>query len=111
MSPSMKAAKLSSPINSTIMPLGVKMKNPNINVTEPLQLAQAPRCLAKTRRGTACQSPAMPNGRCRIHGGKSPGAPKGNRNAWKHGLYAGETRRMLKQLAELASGEARSEGI
>ncbi|MGO8839738.1 MAG: HGGxSTG domain-containing protein [Methyloceanibacter sp.] len=23
-----------------------------------------------------CQSPAMPNGRCRMHGGKSPGAPK-----------------------------------
>jgi hypothetical protein len=27
----------------------------------------------------------MANGRCRIHGGLSPGAPKGNRNAVKHG--------------------------
>lgn len=27
----------------------------------------------------------MPNGRCRMHGGKSPGAPKGNQNAYKHG--------------------------
>jgi hypothetical protein len=23
-----------------------------------------------------------------MHGGKSPGAPKGNRNAWKHGHYS-----------------------
>jgi hypothetical protein len=29
-------------------------------------------------------------GRSRIHGGKSPGAPKGNRNAFKHGLYSAE---------------------
>jgi hypothetical protein len=29
----------------------------------------------------------MPNGRCRMHGGLSPGAPKGNRNALKHGRY------------------------
>ncbi|MGO9701022.1 MAG: HGGxSTG domain-containing protein [Xanthobacteraceae bacterium] len=24
---------------------------------------------ARTRRGSRCRSPAMPNGRCRIHGG------------------------------------------
>lgn len=29
----------------------------------------------------------MPNGRCRMHGGTSPGAPRGNTNAWKHGRY------------------------
>jgi hypothetical protein len=23
-----------------------------------------------------------------MHGGKSPGAPKGNRNGWKHGYYS-----------------------
>ena len=27
----------------------------------------------------------MPNGRCRMHGGKSPGAPVGNKNAQKQG--------------------------
>ena len=32
-----------------------------------------------------CLSPAMPNGRCRMHGGTSPGTPMGNRNAFKHG--------------------------
>jgi hypothetical protein len=40
-----------------------------------------------SRRGSPCQSPAMVNGRCRMHGGASPGAPKGNRNAVKHGRY------------------------
>jgi hypothetical protein len=39
-----------------------------------LPLAQScPRCGARTRNGLACKSPAMPNGRCRMHGGKSTG--------------------------------------
>jgi uncharacterized protein YjcR len=25
-----------------------------------------------------------------MHGGTNPGAPKGNRNAWKHGRYSAE---------------------
>ncbi|WP_418887265.1 HGGxSTG domain-containing protein [Hyphomonas oceanitis] len=54
-------------------------------------------CGAKTRRGHPCRSRSMPNGRCRLHEGKSPGAPKGNRNAWKHGKYSAWT----KALAEL----------
>jgi hypothetical protein len=33
---------------------------------------------------------AMPNGRCRLHGGMSLGAPKGNKNALKHGRYTVE---------------------
>lgn len=45
-------------------------------------------CGAKTRQGHPCPSWSMPNGRCRMHGGTSPGAPKGNRNAWKHGKYS-----------------------
>ena len=39
----------------------------------PGDFANAPRCCAKTRRGTACQCPAMRNGRCRLHGGRSTG--------------------------------------
>ena len=36
---------------------------------------QGVRCLAKTRRGTKCQSAAYKhNGRCRLHGGLSTGA-------------------------------------
>lgn len=38
-------------------------------------------CGATTRRkGTKCQNLAMDNGRCRLHGGKSTGAPIGNKN-------------------------------
>lgn len=57
-----------------------------------LRAHAAPRCGAKTRRGTRCQGPAMPNGRCRMHGGKSTGprTPEGlvrcRRSRWKHGL-------------------------
>jgi hypothetical protein len=34
----------------------------------------APRCGAKTRAACPCRQPAMANGRCRLHGGKSTGA-------------------------------------
>jgi uncharacterized protein YjcR len=44
----------------------------------------------------------MPNGRCRMHGGTSPGAPKGNRNAWKHGFYSRQWKE-LRSLAKLAT--------
>ena len=50
---------------------------------------QAMRSADETRE--PCQGPAMPNGCCRLHGGMSPGAPKGNRNAYKHGLYTAES--------------------
>lgn len=47
----------------------------------------------------------MKNGRCRMHGGKSPGAPKGNRNAWKHGRRSKEAveerKARVKTLREL----------
>jgi hypothetical protein len=33
----------------------------------------APRCGALTRAGSACRQPAMPNGKCRLHGGRSTG--------------------------------------
>jgi hypothetical protein len=33
----------------------------------------APRCAARTRTGKPCRSPAMENGRCRMHGGASTG--------------------------------------
>jgi hypothetical protein len=55
-----------------------------------LKMHQSPRCEARTRSGKPCQSPSMPNGRCRMHGGLSPGAPKGNKNAFKHGHYTAE---------------------
>jgi hypothetical protein len=37
-------------------------------------LSLVPRCGARTRAGYPCRSPAMANGRCRLHGGNSTGA-------------------------------------
>lgn len=37
-----------------------------------MPLNKTPLCGAKTRSGQPCQNPPMPNGRCRMHGGKSP---------------------------------------
>ncbi|NIK12861.1 phage terminase small subunit [Alkalibacillus almallahensis] len=45
-------------------------------------------CGSKTRGGNPCKNRAMANGRCRMHGGKSTGAPKKNDNAKSHGLFS-----------------------
>jgi hypothetical protein len=60
----------------------------------PGDFTKAPRCGAKTRRGTRCQGPAMANGRCRMHGGKSTGPrtaeglERSRRARWIHGEYS-----------------------
>lgn len=52
------------------------------------------KCGAKTRGGAKCKNPAgqgtdhVGTGKCRLHGGASKGAPKGNQNAVKHGIYS-----------------------
>jgi uncharacterized protein YjcR len=63
----------------------------------------SPRCGAKTRAGTACQAPAVAGkARCRMHGGaKGSGAPKGNQNAFKHGMYTRDTIAMRKEVNAL----------
>jgi hypothetical protein len=43
-------------------------------------------CGAKTRSGGKCKSLPMENGRCRMHGGKTPKGPKAP--SWKHGRYS-----------------------
>lgn len=50
------------------------------------------RCGAKTRSGKLCRSPAVQgNKRCRMHSGAAgSGAPIGNKNAQKSGLYTRE---------------------
>jgi hypothetical protein len=65
------------------------------------------RCGAKTRSGRPCMSPRVTGKkRCRMHGGAAgSGAPKGNRNALKHGLYtreAMERNRQLQRFAQLS---------
>src|SRR4029450_7881801 len=65
---------------------------------EALVMANAaPRCGARSKRtGKPCRAAAMPNGRCKVHGGKSTGprTPEGlersRRANWKHGYYSRE---------------------
>ena len=63
----------------------------------------APRCGARTRRGSACQSPAVRGRkRCRMHGGADgSGAPKGNRNALKTGMHTREAIEMRRRFRQL----------
>jgi uncharacterized protein YjcR len=64
-------------------------------------LKSLPRCQAKAKgTGNRCGNPAMTGKRvCYIHGGKSPGAPKGNKNALKHGEYTEETKTVKQTIA------------
>jgi hypothetical protein len=67
------------------------------------------RCGAKTRSGRPCRSPAVSGKRrCRMHGGaRGSGAPRGNQNALKSGLYtreALEERRRLREFLRQARG-------
>jgi hypothetical protein len=71
-----------------------------------LDMHRAKRCGAKTRSGKSCRSPAMSNGRCRMHGGPSPGAPKGNQNSLKHGRYTAEAIRRRRELSALLKAAA-----
>jgi uncharacterized protein YjcR len=65
------------------------------------------RCGAKTRSGKPCMAPAVSGKkRCRMHGGAAgSGAPIGNQNALKTGLFtreAIEERRALRDLMRSA---------
>ncbi len=76
-----------------------------------LPMHRSPRCGARTRSGRPCRSPVVKGRtRCRMHGGRA-GAPKGNRNALKHGHYTAEAtaerrqlRALLRQARELVRG-------
>lgn len=69
--------------------------------TETMRLS--PRCGAKTRSGAPCQAPAVAGKqRCRMHGGSNgSGAPRGNRNAVKSGLFTREVIAEGKALRDL----------
>jgi uncharacterized protein YjcR len=69
--------------------------------TGPMLSSQ--RCGAKTRSGKPCMSPAVRGKkRCRMHGGApGSGAPRGNKNALKHGLYSREAIEERRQLSAM----------
>jgi hypothetical protein len=68
----------------------------------------SPRCGARIRSGGSCRSPVVHGKRrCRMHGGApESGAPRGNQNARKHGLFTRDAIAERKQLQALL-GEAR----
>ena len=68
----------------------------------------SPRCGAKIRAGGSCRAPAVRGKRrCRMHGGAAgSGAPGGNQNARRHGLFTGDAITERKQIQALL-GEAR----
>ena len=80
----------------------------------PGDLRAAARCGAKNRRGMPCQCPAVPNGRCRLHGGLSTGPKTAEgiermrRAVTKHGRYTQKAkaeraffRRLVRDCREL----------
>ena len=73
-----------------------------------LPLAQScHRCGACTRCGASCKSPAMQNGRCRMHGGTSTGPrtseglERMRRANTRHGIYSEESRRQMRAIRKL----------
>jgi len=77
------------------------------NGNPPGNLTKARRCNAKTRSGNTCKAPAMRNGRCRMHGGKSTG-PKTKKGIekiraahLKHGEYSKEAQTEKKYFRSL----------
>src|SRR5262245_12399138 len=101
MSTSMKAAK---PLSAPSKPGAGIYRNQRNNLMnhQPSRMRQARRCRARSKRsGKPCQSPAVRGWAvCRMHGAGG-GAPKGNRNAFKHGRYTAKAlaeRRLLREL-------------
>lgn len=68
-------------------------------------LSNVIQCGAKTRQDGSCQQPAMPNGRCRLHGGKSTGPrtseglERSRKANWKHGFYSSEAKANRREVA------------
>jgi hypothetical protein len=85
---------------------------PDWRITMPLAHA-SPRCGARTRACTACKGPAMPNGRCRMHGGASTGprTPEGLQRIVQartvHGRYGAEMRELRRLMRLLDEGQRR----
>jgi uncharacterized protein YjcR len=75
----------------------------------PGPMLASPRCGATTRSGDPCRAAAVRGKRrCRMHGGaKNSGAPAGNQNARRRGLFTGEAIGERKQIQALLD-DARS---
>jgi len=70
--------------------------------------SKAPRCGANAKRTQLpCRSPAMPNGKCRLHGGASSGPKttegleRAKKSNWKHGRFSVSAKARRKEGAGL----------
>jgi glucans biosynthesis protein len=83
--------------------IGIRLEN----------LRRAPRCGAMTRARTPCECPAIRGrARCRMHGGRSPGAPRGLRNGnYRTGDHTLEAREERQWLSALVTTCIKSEGM
>jgi hypothetical protein len=80
----------------------------------PPQFLDIALCGEKTKTGLLCKAPAMTNGKCHWHGGRNRGAPRGNKNAVKHGYYTAEAikaRRRERELVKLSTFFKRVSGL
>ena len=66
-------------------------------------MLSSPRCGARTRSGNHCMAPAVSGKRrCRMHGGApGSGAPRGNKNALKHGRHTREALAERRRVRDL----------
>ena len=71
---------------------------------------EVPRCGARTCAGTPCQEAPIPGRkRCRLHGGLSPGAPRGPKNGnYKNGDWTTEAIEERRWLRSLVNSFAKS---
>ena len=77
-----------------------------LNGGKPCDITKLPRCQAKAKKtGKRCRLVAMKGKRvCYLHGGRSPGPPKCNKNALKHGHYTEQAirdRKLVRTLIDL----------
>src|SRR5258708_1066744 len=102
MSTSRTAAKRSS-ATSTPPPRGVGRTKKLENNLMYLDMHRAMRCSARSKKsGMACRAPAVRGAKvCRMHGAGG-GAPRGNRNAVKHGDETAKAVAIKQEIQALA---------
>lgn len=61
-------------------------------------------CEARTRAGGSCKAPALPNGRCKLHGGRSTGPLS---EAGRERIAAAQRKRWRRWRSEAASAHHR----
>src|SRR5215472_2414507 len=98
-SPPVSMIVLEYPMSEFPEPLAREGERMRAGLEALVRANATPRCGARSKRtGKPCQGAAMPNGRCKVHGGKSTGprTPEGlersRRANWKHGHFSREAK-------------------